>query len=60
MDPLELLAFLPRSLLIQGLDVGPDSSKTISEALSDCKTILWNGPMGGEEAPRCLPCPAST
>ncbi|KAL4431129.1 hypothetical protein ABPG75_006385 [Micractinium tetrahymenae] len=29
-----------------GLDVGPESSETIKKALSDCKTILWNGPMG--------------
>lgn len=29
-----------------GLDIGPDSIKTISDALSDCKTVVWNGPMG--------------
>ncbi|PRW58440.1 phosphoglycerate kinase [Chlorella sorokiniana] len=29
-----------------GLDVGPESSEMIKKALSDCKTILWNGPMG--------------
>ncbi|MGK7878041.1 MAG: phosphoglycerate kinase [Xenococcaceae cyanobacterium] len=29
-----------------GLDIGPDSVKTFQEALSDCKAILWNGPMG--------------
>ncbi|KAL4419166.1 hypothetical protein ABPG77_004889, partial [Micractinium sp. CCAP 211/92] len=29
-----------------GLDVGPESRATIKKALSDCKTILWNGPMG--------------
>jgi hypothetical protein len=39
----------------QGLDVGPDSNELIKKALSDCKTILWNGPMGGEwcDAVRC-------
>ncbi|WP_026734580.1 phosphoglycerate kinase [Fischerella sp. PCC 9605] len=29
-----------------GLDIGPDSVKLFQEALSDCKTIIWNGPMG--------------
>ncbi|PSO52738.1 MAG: phosphoglycerate kinase [Cyanobacteria bacterium QH_6_48_35] len=29
-----------------GLDIGPDTVKTYKEALSDCKGILWNGPMG--------------
>tara|TARA_B100000925_G_C21964634_1_gene454944 strand:- start:9 stop:1217 length:1209 start_codon:yes stop_codon:yes gene_type:complete len=29
-----------------GLDIGPDSIKLFQEALSECKTIIWNGPMG--------------
>lgn len=29
-----------------GLDIGPDSIKVFQEALADCKTVLWNGPMG--------------
>jgi len=29
-----------------GLDVGPDSIKTFSEALNTTKTVIWNGPMG--------------
>ena len=29
-----------------GLDIGPDSVKLFQDALSDCKTIIWNGPMG--------------
>ena len=33
-------------LLLQGLDIGPDSLKTFQEALADAKTVLWNGPMG--------------
>lgn len=33
------------------LDVGPESVKLIEEALSDCKTILWNGPLGAFELP---------
>ena len=39
------------SLFLQGLDVGPESSELINKALSDCQTILWNGPMGGERPP---------
>lgn len=29
-----------------GLDIGPDSSATFANAISRCKTIFWNGPMG--------------
>jgi phosphoglycerate kinase len=29
-----------------GLDIGPASVKLFSEALTNAKTILWNGPMG--------------
>lgn len=29
-----------------GLDIGPDSVKVFQEALGDCKTVIWNGPMG--------------
>lgn len=29
-----------------GLDIGPDSIKVFQEALSDCKAVIWNGPMG--------------
>jgi len=29
-----------------GLDNGPESTKMIQEALADCKTVIWNGPMG--------------
>merc|ERR1719460_3395933 len=29
-----------------GLDNGPESTKMIQEALGDCKTVIWNGPMG--------------
>jgi len=29
-----------------GLDIGPDSIKTFQKALEDCKTVVWNGPMG--------------
>jgi len=29
-----------------GLDIGPDSIKVFQEALSECKSAIWNGPMG--------------
>jgi phosphoglycerate kinase len=29
-----------------GLDNGPESTKMIQGELADCKTIIWNGPMG--------------
>jgi phosphoglycerate kinase len=29
-----------------GLDIGPDSLKAFQGALGDCKTVIWNGPMG--------------
>ncbi len=29
-----------------GLDIGPDSVKVFQDALGDCKSVIWNGPMG--------------
>ncbi len=29
-----------------GLDIGPVSSATFANAISRCKTVFWNGPMG--------------
>jgi phosphoglycerate kinase len=29
-----------------GLDIGPDSLKVFQQALADCQTVIWNGPMG--------------
>ncbi|ABX08144.1 phosphoglycerate kinase [Prochlorococcus marinus] len=29
-----------------GLDIGPDSVKLFQDALEDCQTVIWNGPMG--------------
>lgn len=29
-----------------GLDIGPDSVASFQAALKDCKTVIWNGPMG--------------
>ena len=36
---------------VQGLDIGPDSIKLIEDALSDAKTVVWNGPAGVFEFP---------
>jgi len=30
----------------EGMDIGVESRGVFAEALADCKTILWNGPMG--------------
>lgn len=29
-----------------GLDIGPKSIEAFQAALADCKTVIWNGPMG--------------
>merc|ERR1711953_985040 len=29
-----------------GLDNGPEATEAIKKSLADCKTIIWNGPMG--------------
>ncbi len=29
-----------------GLDIGPASVQAFQEALQDCQTVIWNGPMG--------------
>lgn len=29
-----------------GLDIGPDAVKAFQTALADCKSVVWNGPMG--------------
>ena len=34
-----------------GLDIGPESAKAFSEAITACKTVFWNGPMGVFEFP---------
>merc|ERR1711988_2049151 len=35
-----------------GLDNGPKATEEIKAALADCKTIIWNGPMGVFESSR--------
>ncbi len=32
-----------------GLDIGPESSRLFAQALSDARTVFWNGPMGAFE-----------
>ena len=32
-----------------GLDIGPDAAQEFAGALTDCKTVFWNGPMGAFE-----------
>ena len=34
-----------------GLDIGPESAKAFASAITECKTIFWNGPMGVFEFP---------
>jgi len=34
-----------------GLDIGPASAKLFASAISECKTVFWNGPMGVFEFP---------
>jgi phosphoglycerate kinase len=29
-----------------GLDIGPDSARAFGGAITDAKTVFWNGPMG--------------
>jgi phosphoglycerate kinase len=33
------------------MDIGPDSLRTFCDALADCKTVFWNGPLGVAEFP---------
>jgi phosphoglycerate kinase len=34
-----------------GLDIGPDSARAFAAAITDAKTVFWNGPMGVFETP---------
>ncbi|MGD8561544.1 MAG: phosphoglycerate kinase [Desulfarculaceae bacterium] len=38
---------VPRDWMV--MDIGPATSLLYREALADCKTIIWNGPMGAFE-----------
>uniref|UniRef100_M4BB45 Phosphoglycerate kinase n=1 Tax=Hyaloperonospora arabidopsidis (strain Emoy2) TaxID=559515 RepID=M4BB45_HYAAE len=35
-----------------GLDIGPDSEAAFAKELKECRTIVWNGPMGVFEFPK--------
>jgi phosphoglycerate kinase len=35
-----------------GLDIGPDSQEQFAKELRECRTIVWNGPMGVFEFPQ--------
>jgi phosphoglycerate kinase len=34
-----------------GLDIGPDTAEAFAAAISECRTVFWNGPMGVFEFP---------
>lgn len=34
-----------------GMDIGPKTMRLFEDALLDCKTVIWNGPMGVFEMP---------
>ena len=34
-----------------GLDQGPEANEEITRELKECKTVIWNGPMGVFEMP---------
>jgi phosphoglycerate kinase len=36
---------------MEGLDIGPESSKLFAQAIAGAKTVVWNGPMGCFEMP---------
>ena len=36
-----------------GLDIGPDSVKAFQSELNECKSVIWNGPMGVFEMEAC-------
>ena len=40
---------IPANLI--GLDIGPNTLKRFKECLRNCRTVLWNGPMGYFENP---------
>ena len=40
---------VPKDMMI--FDVGPDSAGTLGDRLGDCRTLVWNGPLGAFEVP---------
>lgn len=37
---------------LQGVDIGPETVKLFTEAITGAKTVIWNGPMGVFEMPQ--------
>ena len=37
----------------EGVDIGPQASKTYAQEIATASTVLWNGPMGVFEIPAC-------
>ncbi len=40
---------VPRDKMI--LDIGPDSVASLARRIADCRTLVWNGPVGAFETP---------
>ena len=40
---------VPKDMMI--FDVGPDSAGALGDRLGDCRTLVWNGPLGAFEVP---------
>ncbi len=40
---------VPEEMMI--LDIGPKTAEDLSQRLSECKTLVWNGPLGAFETP---------
>lgn len=45
----EIVAECPEEMMI--LDSGPESSAAIEAVIDDCRTLIWNGPLGAFETP---------
>ena len=43
------MAAVPAGMMI--LDLGPASAEGIAARLADCRTLVWNGPLGAFEVP---------
>jgi phosphoglycerate kinase len=41
------IAGVPRGQMI--LDIGPGSAQALCDRLAECRTLLWNGPLGAFE-----------
>lgn len=43
------IAAVPNDMMI--LDVGPASANALARRIADCRTLIWNGPLGAFEIP---------